>query len=199
MTTKHYYMGLEESGEVEAYLFIDAAEGANPLNLLSGLERESLVGWDAVRSQRFRLVLHLHGASGEELRMAENALVASHPALGARDLFLCRRPVLDDGSLRRIGNYEAALTGEAPGGAAAQAWLVLEIAPDSLAFLYSSLYVMEEVAVVEAEATGRRLLVLVQTASFELLGRVVKDRIAPLSGLAGLMELKVVPRDDMEE
>lgn len=190
-----------EAGQsaAEAYLFVEVARGADPMIVLGTLSQQRIVEWDAVRDANYGIALHLHGDDEAGLEGQVKVLLEAVEGVGDHAFVPVHQPVLGDSALDRIREYEDRAE-TPPGGRSAEmatSYLLLDVEPGRLNRVYAGLYVTDEVVVLEADTRSSRLVAVVQSEDFSGLRRVVNDRIRVLDGIAGITEMKVIPRDLM--
>jgi DNA-binding Lrp family transcriptional regulator len=199
MSTKLYRSRRGAGQPAEAWLFVEVEAGANPVDLLDSLSREQVISWDAVREARYRIVLHLHAESEEALRREAQAMVERQEGIASVDFVPVAAVQLNDAAEERIREHDAALP-EPPAGLLperATAYLLLDILPERLSRVYAGLYVLDEVAELEATPGGDRVVAVIQTDDYAALRRVVNDRVRLLDGVQRVIEMIVVPREMM--
>ncbi len=183
----------------EAYLFVEVARGADPMVVLNTLSRQRIIEWDAVRDAHYGIAIHMHGDSEAGLEERVEGLLNDVDGVGDHAFVPVHQPALDDGALDRIQAYEERAEGAALGRLTEKAvsYLLIDVIPNRLNRVYAGLYVTDEVVVLEADTRSSRLVAIVQSEDFPALRRVVSDRIRVLDGVAGIVEMKVIPRDLM--
>jgi nitrate reductase NapAB chaperone NapD len=183
----------------EAYLFVEVARGADPMIVLGTLSQQRIVEWDAVRDARYGIAIHLHGDDEAALESQVKRLLAAVDGVGDHAFVPVHQPDLGEAALERINEYEEQSEAAHHGRLDEQAlsYLLIDVEPARLNRVYAGLYVTDEVVVLEADTRGSRLVAVVQSADFADLRRVVSDRIRILDGVAGVLEMKVIPRDMM--
>lgn len=185
--------------QAEAYLFVEVAQGADPMVVLGALSSQHIVEWDAVRNARYGIVVHLHAVDEGGLEEQVRQLLSSVDGVGDHVFVPVQQPELSEVALERIQAYEEQLH-DLPAGRVdekASAYLLVDVEESRLGRVYSGLYATEEVVVLEADTRSNRLVALVQSEDFAALRRVVSDRIRVLDGVVGMVEMKVIPRDLM--
>ncbi|MBN1771771.1 MAG: response regulator [Deltaproteobacteria bacterium] len=183
-----------------AWVLVELDRAVEPAELRAALAGAPGVAvCDAVRDERFDLVLRLQGLAAGELEawakreLEGRAGVKSHESLATR----APQPPEElrgflEGYVREHGADPEYRRVESR----AAAYLVVDVHPPALADLYVRLYVLDEVLEIDAAADGRRLVLLLQGPDSAHLRRVVGERIRPLEGVARVRELKVVPFDE---
>ncbi len=183
----------------EAYLFVEVARGADPMIVLSTLSQQRIVEWDAVRDAHYGIAIHIHGDDEAGLEAQVKGLLDTVDGVGDHAFVPVHQPDLGEAALHRINEYEEQSESAHLGRLDEQAvsYLLIDVEPERLNRVYAGLYVTDEVVVLEADTRSSRLVAVVQSADFTALRRVVSDRIRVLDGVAGVVEMKVIPRDMM--
>jgi hypothetical protein len=183
----------------EAYLFVEVARGADPMIVLGTLSQQRIVEWDAVRDANYGIAIHMHGDDEAGLQTEVKGLLAAVDGVGDHTFVPVHQPDLGEDALDRIKEYEERTECAHLGRLDEQAvsYLLIDVEADRLNRVYAGLYVTDEVVVLEADTHSSRLVAVVQSEDFAALRRVVSDRIRLLDGVAGVVEMKVIPRDMM--
>jgi CheY-like chemotaxis protein len=180
-----------------AYLLIEPGAGLEPWKLLGqlGCLPES-VYCDAVRDERFGMVMLLRGSSPAEVSASAKRLLDANPAVASWELLDIRAPKLPEELRGYIEAYNRENTGERQVRRTGQldaSYILVDVHPQHLAGLFVRLYFLDEVVEIDAAASERRIMLLAQARDFSALRRVIDERIRPQEGVMRVRELKVVP------
>ena len=180
-----------------AWVLVELDRTVDPAELRAALAAVPGVAvCDAVRDERFALVLRLQGVAEAELEAWARRELAGRAGVKSHELVATKAPLPAD-ELRGFLEGYVREHGDDPeyrrAAGRAVSYLVVDVHPPELADLYVRLYVLDEVLEIDGAADGRRLVLLLQGPDTGHLRRVIAERIRPLEGVVRVRELKVVP------
>jgi len=180
-----------------AYLLIEPGKGQEPWKLLGRLKGLPEAAYcDAVRDERFGMVMLLRGKSPAAVSACARGLLDANPEVASWELLEARAPDLS-GELRGyVEAYDREVTGERRVRRNVErdaSYVLVDVHPQHLAGLYVRLYFLDEVVEIDALASGRQLMLLAQGRDFAALRRMLDERVRPQEGVMRVRELKVVP------
>ncbi|NMC71983.1 MAG: hypothetical protein GYA57_18275, partial [Myxococcales bacterium] len=183
-----------------AWALVELDRSADPAGLRAALAGAPGVAvCDAVRDERYGLVLRLEGTAAADLEAWAKRELAGRTGVKSYELLAARAPQPADelrGFLEGYVREHGADPEYRRVAGRSASYLVIDAHPPALADLYVRLYVLDEVLAIDGVADGRRLVLLLQGPDAGYLRRRIGERIRPLEGVARVRELRVVPFDE---
>jgi len=184
-----------------AYVLVELDRKCDPMQAFRDLSYENGVLYcDAVRDERYSIVLLTHGRSHEELERQASAMLDGRKGVASWAFVKVNQPYLPGETRSFIDDYNkenADAIQSARTSNRATSYLVVDVDPRELAGLFVRLYFLDEVVELDASLSGDKVILLLQGSDFDHIRRVINGRIRFLEGVLRVHELKVMPFNEM--